>query len=127
MNIVSVKKADPAVAPPVEAKPAFVKGKSFVDNSIGMQVGNALNNATALLAAMDLTGLPTEAVLKDLELLSEDILAMGERLKAKLVGGLISIDVPEVLPEAKKATPTKAKAAVPVAPAAVAEEDDIEF
>ncbi len=116
LNVVSVKKVDPATLP-TETKPAFTGtkgGKSFVDNSVGMQVGNALTNATNLIAAF-----PKNHDIDDLEVIAEKILHIGERLKAKLVGGLS-----EPKAEApKKAKEVEAHKAINEDP----EEADIEF
>ena len=81
-NLVDVKSlsdasALPTAAPATKLAPA-VKS-SFVDNSIGMQVGNALNNAAVLLAHKVVKG--------TIESVAEDILRVGERLKINLVSG----------------------------------------
>lgn len=65
---------------PLRAHDFKTQSKStYVDNSIGMQVGNALTNAATLIAAGARKG--------DLESVAEDVLRVGERLKAKLVAG----------------------------------------
>ena len=67
-------------APAAQKATAPLDNKSkYVDNSIGMQVGNALNNAATLLAAKVVKG--------TVETVAEDILRIGERLKKNLVAG----------------------------------------
>lgn len=55
------------------------KSSTYVDNSLGMQVGNALTNATNLIAA----GVRKASV----EEVAEEILRVGERLRANLQAG----------------------------------------
>lgn len=51
----------------------------FTDNSIGMQVGNALTNASTLLASGAMKG--------TLESVAVEVLKLGESLKARLTAG----------------------------------------
>lgn len=62
---------------PAAARPG---GRSFTnENAIGMQVGNALNNAATLVAS--------NAAFDDLEKTCEYILSLGEDLKQRLIAG----------------------------------------
>ncbi len=84
-----------------EVTKPFAKS-TFVDNSIGMQVGNALTNAATLIAG---------GAKGTLEEVAESVLFLGERLKARLVAGDFS-----PIAEKKSVPPQKAtkKAAVVV-------------
>ena len=75
-------------------KKSFTKSTgSYVDNSTGMQVGNALTNATTLKAAGDKRSLEEVAVA---------ILVLGENLKARLAAGEFANKPAEVLTSKKK-------------------------
>lgn len=84
--------------------------KSYVDNSIGMQVGNALTNAVSLIASGQSTGLEATAI---------EILKLGESLKIRLEAGEF---------KAGATSPKKAAVARPVAKVAeVVIDEDIPF
>ena len=62
----------------------FKKGNSFQDNSIGLQVGNALTNAATLMAHGKAKG--------SLEEVAEMVLRTGENLKKRLSNGEFAAD-----------------------------------
>lgn len=89
------------LAPPTANKEKSTEsGKSgYVDNSIGMQVGNALNVAGAMFAA---------GKVKNFEEAAKMVLSVGEELKVKLAAG----DFTVIKKTKPKAAPVAAKPAV---------------
>ena len=77
-NIVAFKPAGTGVSTTTTTRGG---GKTFVDNSVGMQVGNALTNASNLIASGKTKKGDT---LKDV---AEYVLTLGEELKANHAAG----------------------------------------
>jgi hypothetical protein len=98
-----------------ESKKSYTKS-TFVDNSVGMQVGNALTNAATLMTTKAYQGISFEDI-------AIDVLKLGESLKARLVAGEFSAETKASVLAAPKAVPLK-KCTPSKAPAPEPEEDD---
>ncbi len=108
-GLAGVKRLDAtaAVATPTPSvstsKPPFKSG--FVDNSVGMQVGNALTNAATLIASGHITSkLHGEELLVSV---AEQVLVAGELLKVRLIAGNYAPDRTPTKPPTTKKAPVK--------------------
>ncbi len=81
---------------------------TFVDNSIGMQVGNALTNASNIMASGQIVHKGGEEFYMYLALVASRILHLGEDLKAGLIAGKFAHKEEEKSVPLKKDTKTKA-------------------
>ena len=97
IDVIPVTEVTQTASPPSVATTTKKESykSTFVDNSVGMQVGNALNNAAVLIA--------NKVVKGTVQMVAEDILRIGERLKANLVAGKYNI---AITPVANDATAT---------------------